>query len=85
MYIEQFEPDVSKHNVDAQVALKPLIGNTLYLIFCCENIEWHIVSRLNLWVLQDICFAWNRFGFVNFKVGRIHWKGEANSHYLSKP
>lgn len=26
VYIEQFEPDVSKHDVDAQVALKPLIG-----------------------------------------------------------
>ncbi|RDY01762.1 Phosphoglucomutase, chloroplastic, partial [Mucuna pruriens] len=25
VYIEQFEPDVSKHDVDAQVALKPLI------------------------------------------------------------
>jgi phosphoglucomutase len=27
VYIEQFEPDVSKHDVDAQIALKPLIGN----------------------------------------------------------
>ena len=26
VYIEQFEPDVSKHDVDAQMALKPLIG-----------------------------------------------------------
>lgn len=26
MYIEQFEPDVSKHDMDAQTALKPLIG-----------------------------------------------------------
>ena len=26
MYIEQFEPDVSKHEMDAQTALKPLIG-----------------------------------------------------------
>lgn len=26
VYIEQFEPDVSKHDVDAQIALKPLIG-----------------------------------------------------------
>lgn len=26
IYIEQFEPDVSKHDVDAQIALKPLIG-----------------------------------------------------------
>lgn len=26
VYIEQFEPDVSKHDVDAQTALKPLIG-----------------------------------------------------------
>lgn len=26
MYIEQFEGDVSKHDVDAQTALKPLIG-----------------------------------------------------------
>lgn len=25
VYIEQFEPDVSKHDVDAQIALKPLI------------------------------------------------------------
>lgn len=26
IYIEQFEPDASKHDIDAQVALKPLIG-----------------------------------------------------------
>jgi len=26
IYIEQFEPDASKHDMDAQVALKPLIG-----------------------------------------------------------
>lgn len=26
VYIEQYEPDVSKHDMDAQVALKPLIG-----------------------------------------------------------
>ena len=25
-YIEQFEPDVSKHDADAQTALRPLIG-----------------------------------------------------------
>ncbi|KAK4489472.1 hypothetical protein RD792_005281 [Penstemon davidsonii] len=29
IYIEQFEPDVSKHNMDAQVALKPLIDLAL--------------------------------------------------------
>lgn len=26
VYIEQFEPDASKHDLDAQIALKPLIG-----------------------------------------------------------
>lgn len=26
IYIEQFEPDAAKHDVDAQTALKPLIG-----------------------------------------------------------
>lgn len=26
IYIEQYEPDASKHDVDAQTALKPLIG-----------------------------------------------------------
>lgn len=26
VYIEQFEPDVSKHDLDAQIGLKPLIG-----------------------------------------------------------
>ncbi|KAK8599523.1 hypothetical protein V6N13_077443 [Hibiscus sabdariffa] len=29
VYIEQFEPDASKHDMDAQVALKPLIGLAL--------------------------------------------------------
>nr|CAB64725.1 phosphoglucomutase [Arabidopsis thaliana] len=29
IYIEQFEPDVSKHDVDAQIALKPLIDLAL--------------------------------------------------------
>jgi len=29
VYIEQFEPDVSKHDVDAQTALKPLIDLAL--------------------------------------------------------
>ncbi|KAI5400611.1 phosphoglucomutase, chloroplastic [Lathyrus oleraceus] len=29
VYIEQFEPDVSKHDVDAQIALKPLIDLAL--------------------------------------------------------
>ncbi|EOA14817.1 hypothetical protein CARUB_v10028132mg [Capsella rubella] len=31
IYIEQFEPDVSKHDVDAQIALKPLIDLALYV------------------------------------------------------
>ncbi|XP_027159739.1 phosphoglucomutase, chloroplastic [Coffea eugenioides] len=31
LYIEQFEPDVSKHNLDAQAALKPLIDLALSL------------------------------------------------------
>lgn len=26
IYVEQFEPDVSRHDMDAQMALKPLIG-----------------------------------------------------------
>ncbi|CAN8302231.1 unnamed protein product [Cochlearia groenlandica] len=30
IYIEQFEPDVSKHDVDAQIALRPLIGSFCY-------------------------------------------------------
>jgi len=30
VYIEQFEPDASKHDVDAQIALKPLIGYFIY-------------------------------------------------------
>ncbi|GFP84755.1 phosphoglucomutase chloroplastic [Phtheirospermum japonicum] len=29
IYVEQFEPDASKHNVDAQIALKPLIDLAL--------------------------------------------------------
>lgn len=29
VYIEQFEPDASKHDVDAQTALKPLIGESI--------------------------------------------------------
>ncbi|WMV20368.1 hypothetical protein MTR67_013753, partial [Solanum verrucosum] len=29
IYIEQFEPDVSKHDIDAQIALKPLIDLAL--------------------------------------------------------
>ncbi|KAG5616807.1 hypothetical protein H5410_016631 [Solanum commersonii] len=29
IYIEQFEPDVSKHDMDAQIALKPLIDLAL--------------------------------------------------------
>ncbi|TKY51235.1 Phosphoglucomutase [Spatholobus suberectus] len=31
VYIEQFEPDVSKHDVDAQIALKPLIDLAISL------------------------------------------------------
>ncbi|KAL7259007.1 hypothetical protein ACSBR1_005000 [Camellia fascicularis] len=31
MYIEQFEPDVSKHDMDAQTALKPLIDLALFV------------------------------------------------------
>ena len=26
IYIEQFKPDVSKHDMNAQITLKPLIG-----------------------------------------------------------
>ncbi len=26
LYVEQYEPEVSKHGLDAQEALKPLIG-----------------------------------------------------------
>ena len=28
VYVEQYEPDISKHDLDAQIALKPLIGNS---------------------------------------------------------
>uniref|UniRef100_A0A9I9EIS2 Phosphoglucomutase n=1 Tax=Cucumis melo TaxID=3656 RepID=A0A9I9EIS2_CUCME len=31
IYIEQFEPDISKHDVDAQISLKPLIDLALSL------------------------------------------------------
>lgn len=33
IYVEQFEPDVSKHHLDAQLALKPLIGEYHFLKF----------------------------------------------------
>ena len=33
IYIEQFEPDVSKHDMDAQVALKPLIGMLMIISY----------------------------------------------------
>ncbi|KAL8519445.1 hypothetical protein ACS0TY_010396 [Phlomoides rotata] len=33
IYVEQFEPDASKHDVDAQAALKPLIGWIFRLAF----------------------------------------------------
>lgn len=36
IYIEQFEPDVSKHDVDAQIALKPLIG---WFLFCFRRLK----------------------------------------------
>lgn len=32
VYIEQFEPDASKHDLDAQIALKPLIGTHLLTV-----------------------------------------------------
>ena len=32
IYIEQFEPDVSKHEMDAQTALKPLIGQFTFIL-----------------------------------------------------
>lgn len=47
IYIEQFEPNASKHDEDAQVALKPLIGWFTVLFFChilyfdSENIFSH--------------------------------------------
>lgn len=31
LYIEQFESDISKHSLDAQTALKPLIGYYLVI------------------------------------------------------
>lgn len=31
IYIEQFEPDSSKHDLDAQIALKPLIGEFIFI------------------------------------------------------
>ncbi|KAL3521477.1 hypothetical protein ACH5RR_019626 [Cinchona calisaya] len=46
LYIEQFEPDVSKHNLDAQAALKPLI----VLIVCGEN----MLFRDRYFRLEDI-------------------------------
>lgn len=33
IYIEQFEPDASKHDLDAQIALKPLIGEFFCHLF----------------------------------------------------
>lgn len=39
MYIEQFEPDASKHEMDAQTALKPLIGE--FGIYFCKK---HVIS-----------------------------------------
>lgn len=32
IYIEQFEPDVAKHDMDAQTALKPLIGSWAFTL-----------------------------------------------------
>lgn len=39
VYIEQFEPDVAKHDVDAQIALKPLIGH-----FSCTTTKYSNIN-----------------------------------------
>jgi len=39
VYIEQFEPDVSKHDLDAQIALKPLIG-----YFCAPRLKYSNIN-----------------------------------------
>lgn len=54
LYVEQYEPDQSKHMADAQLALKPLIGESLQLGGRCTCIElaakW--MERL-LFISQD--------------------------------
>lgn len=75
IYIEQFEPDVSKHDLDAQVALKPLIGLFIilllimmcYLDFICNLI--YVVGLV-------------RSGTKCLKAKGVHWTGKTNSNYM---
>lgn len=53
VYIEQFEPDASKHDVDAQIALKPLIGYFPFTKTEYSNINW-LAYFLCDWILLTI-------------------------------
>lgn len=59
VYIEQFEPDVMKHDVDAQTALKPLVGLII-------SIFWSLSLLLQIvYCLLVILF---RFGTLCIEV-----------------
>lgn len=73
VYIEQFEPDASKHDVDAQTALKPLIGESFVTSI------WNTCINYSHFFSPWICF---RFGIISIKAEGLHWKGEAYSHHI---
>ncbi|GMP24276.1 hypothetical protein CsSME_00001599 [Camellia sinensis var. sinensis] len=54
MYIEQFEPDVSKHDMDAQTALKPLIG---WFICHFDKLAYVIIFNVYLVIVLDLALS----------------------------
>lgn len=76
IYIEQFEPDVSKHDVDAQIALKPLIG--LFLFCFSVDLKMSVMSLVMIFILVS-CY---RSCIVCIKAEGVYREGEAHCHYM---
>lgn len=57
IYIEQFEPDVSKHDVDAQIALKPLIGSFLFCNGRLKDVPFMTLVIIYLIFITDLALS----------------------------
>lgn len=63
IYIEQFESDASKHDVDAQIALKPLIGRLTIPLPMVFYYAWDFFNPI---MLYFVIFA--RSGLIHIEA-----------------
>ncbi|MQM14652.1 hypothetical protein Taro_047588 [Colocasia esculenta] len=77
IYVEQYELDVAKHDMDAQAALKPLIG--LQLLHHLDTVLSYFLSVVLPTMTSWACF---RFGAVHIKTERVHRQRETHCDHI---